>query len=119
MSSATEVRTISLRIARMVVSENAADEDLAFTLAYLHGQRCMTDLDHEPVDESSGHPDPSRLLVEMSPVAMGKVDLATGSLTFVNDRWRQITGIQQATPIPFEALQRTLHPDDRPSVAAA
>jgi diguanylate cyclase (GGDEF)-like protein/PAS domain S-box-containing protein len=50
---------------------------------------------------------------------MGHVDLDGRSLTFVNDRWREITGISDPTPIPFSCMEQRLHPDDRPRVAEA
>jgi diguanylate cyclase (GGDEF)-like protein/PAS domain S-box-containing protein len=50
---------------------------------------------------------------------MGHVDLASRSLTFVNHRWRQLTGIDQPTPISFALLEDCLHPEDRPRVAEA
>ena len=72
----------------------------------------MTDLDHEPGSETPGQQVPFRVLVATVPVAMGLVDLELQALTFVNARWRELTGVDLPTPIPFSALTACLHPDD-------
>ena len=72
----------------------------------------MTDLDHEPGSETPGHEVPFRVLVGTVPVALGLVDLEQQALTFVNARWREFTGIELPTPIPFAELATCLHGDD-------
>ena len=72
----------------------------------------MTDLDHEPGSESPEQAVPFGVLVATVPVALGLVDLELQALTFVNARWREFTGIELPTPIPFAELSACLHPDD-------
>jgi len=57
-------------------------------------------------------PDPHVTLVGSAPVALGQVDVDRQALTFVNDRWRAITGIDRPTPIDFAELQARIHLDD-------
>ncbi len=72
----------------------------------------MTDLDHEPGGDTPGHADPFRVLVETAPVAMGQLDLDRRALSYVNERWRELTGVDDPLPIPFSGLRSIIHPDD-------
>jgi diguanylate cyclase (GGDEF)-like protein/PAS domain S-box-containing protein len=84
----------------------------------------MTDLDHERGRDRRGAPDgpsldPLAALVGRAPIALGQVDVERQALTYVNDRWRAITGIREPTPIDFSALRRRIHPDDLDAVDTA
>jgi diguanylate cyclase (GGDEF)-like protein/PAS domain S-box-containing protein len=84
----------------------------------------MTDLDHDrgrDRREMTGDrpPDPHVTLVGSAPVALGQVDVERQALTFVNDQWRAITGIDLPTPIDFAELRARIHPDDLEAVNAA
>jgi diguanylate cyclase (GGDEF)-like protein/PAS domain S-box-containing protein len=72
---------------------------------------------HRPEPEGQPGPasDPFRQLAETAPVGM--VHAATdGRGLFVNDRWREITGITTPTPIPFDVINEMVHVDDRDRV---
>jgi diguanylate cyclase (GGDEF)-like protein/PAS domain S-box-containing protein len=77
----------------------------------------MTEVADEPGDVSG--PDIFRRLADAAPVGMGQVDLATSTITYVNRRWREITGIDRPTPIDFAAFEGLIHADDRPTVDKA
>ena len=49
---------------------------------------------------------------------MGRLDLHQRSLSYVNDQWRVITGVELPLPIPFDARTASIHPDDRGAVRA-
>jgi diguanylate cyclase (GGDEF)-like protein/PAS domain S-box-containing protein len=60
-------------------------------------------------------PDPFRQLAESAPTGMVHVD-ARGEAVFVNQRWRELTGVTTPTPIPFAELDQLVHPDDHDRV---
>jgi diguanylate cyclase (GGDEF)-like protein/PAS domain S-box-containing protein len=76
----------------------------------------LTDLDRSAFDESSDRPDPYRLLVAAAPVAVGRLDVRRRTLSYVNDAWRVITGVELPLPIPVESLTSSIHADDRQAV---
>ncbi len=61
--------------------------------------------------------DAFRLLAESAPTGMIETDLS-GTVIWVNDRWRQITGVCDPTPLPFRLLDHHTHPDDRARFAS-
>jgi len=68
----------------------------------------------DPARERS---DPFRQLAESAPVGMVYA-ASDGRAMFVNDHWREITGVTTPTPIPFEVINKTVHADDRDRVIA-
>ena len=61
--------------------------------------------------------DPFRQLAEAAPIGMMQAN-RHGDAVFVNDRWRELTGITTSTPIPYAELGQLLHPDDHDRIVA-
>jgi diguanylate cyclase (GGDEF)-like protein/PAS domain S-box-containing protein len=54
-----------------------------------------------------------RGLLASAPVGIAESDPA-GTVVWVNDRWREITGVDLPTPFPYELVAHLVHPGDRP-----
>jgi diguanylate cyclase (GGDEF)-like protein/PAS domain S-box-containing protein len=67
----------------------------------------------DPGGNPPGQSDDAHLLVASAPVAIGHVDADLGSLIYVNDRWRALTGVDDALPIPLASVNGLIHPEDR------
>ncbi|MGZ4715252.1 MAG: PAS domain S-box protein [Acidimicrobiales bacterium] len=72
----------------------------------------MSTTAERPNPEHGAAIDPFRQLAEAAPIGMVHTT-ATGIALFVNQAWRDITGITAATPIPFEMIDPIVHGDDR------
>ena len=80
----------------------------------------MSDPDAPPDPPAGSDPrtDPFRRLAEKAPIGMVAAR-PDGTVEFANRRWREITGIDHPTPIPYSALAPVLHPDDRDGLVTA
>jgi diguanylate cyclase (GGDEF)-like protein/PAS domain S-box-containing protein len=69
-----------------------------------------------PVTTGSGADgDPLRQMAELAPLGIVHTD-AHGMIVFVNQRWRQITGVTAPLPLPVQVSSDAVHPDDRARV---
>ena len=71
-----------------------------------------TDEGHMNAEQDRPPPDAFRLLAESAPVGMVAGD-RNGTVTWVNRRWREITGYTGPLPLDYGALRALVHPDDR------
>ncbi len=73
----------------------------------------MSDRDLRPLAGEGATPtDPFRQMAEQAPIGMVAAR-PDGVVVWVNRRWREMTGIEQPVPIPYEVVEPTIHPDDR------
>ena len=56
--------------------------------------------------------DPFRQIAEAAPIGIVHAT-PSGIVLFVNQAWRDITGITAPTPIAYEVIDEMVHPDDR------
>ncbi len=71
--------------------------------------------------ERSEHPpegDRFRHFAATAPIGVYETD-AQGTVVFVNDRWRDITGVDEPVPVAVGALQHHLAPDEREPLLSA
>ena len=62
-------------------------------------------------------PDPLRQMAESAPLGIVQTD-AHGMIVFVNERWREITGVRTPLPLPVTVVGDVIHPDDRTRVVS-
>jgi diguanylate cyclase (GGDEF)-like protein/PAS domain S-box-containing protein len=66
------------------------------------------------IHETTGTTPLQRLLAS-APVGIAEAT-PNGDLVWVNRRWREITGVDQPLPIPYERIARLIHPEDRTAI---
>ena len=64
---------------------------------------------------SAADGDPLRQMAESAPLGIVQTD-ARPELVFVNQRWREITGVTDPLPLPVQVSAEAIHPDDRERV---
>ena len=75
--------------------------------------RPMSDRDLRPLAGEGAPPtDAFRQMAEQAPIGMVAAR-PDGAVVWVNRRWREMTGIDQPIPIPYEVVEPIIHPDDR------
>jgi diguanylate cyclase (GGDEF)-like protein/PAS domain S-box-containing protein len=72
----------------------------------------MSTTSERPKPEHGTVVDPFRQIAEAAPIGVVHTT-ATGIVLFVNQAWREITGMTGPTPIDFETVNRMVHADDR------
>jgi diguanylate cyclase (GGDEF)-like protein/PAS domain S-box-containing protein len=79
----------------------------------------MSDPDVRPLDGEGASPtDAFRQMAEAAPIGMVAAR-PDGTVVWANQRWRQMTGIDHPTPIPYQVVEPIIHPDDRDELWAA
>jgi diguanylate cyclase (GGDEF)-like protein/PAS domain S-box-containing protein len=72
----------------------------------------MSTIEERPNPDHGVAVGPFRQLAESAPIGMVHAT-ASGIAQFVNQAWRDITGVTEPTPIAFETINDIVHPDDR------
>jgi diguanylate cyclase (GGDEF)-like protein/PAS domain S-box-containing protein len=72
----------------------------------------------DPEEEAAPSTDPFRRMAEAAPIGMVAATM-DGTVRFANARWREMTGIDHPTPIPYEVVEPIIHPDDVRDLAQA
>jgi diguanylate cyclase (GGDEF)-like protein/PAS domain S-box-containing protein len=73
----------------------------------------MSDPEARPLTGEGAVPtDPFRQMAESAPIGMVAAR-PDGTVVWANRRWREITGIDHPTPIPYDIVEPIVHADDR------
>jgi diguanylate cyclase (GGDEF)-like protein/PAS domain S-box-containing protein len=73
----------------------------------------MSDPEARPLTgEGAGPTDPFRQMAESAPIGMVAAR-PDGTVVWANRRWREITGIDHPTPIPYDVVEPIVHAEDR------